>query len=74
MVGVDPSLAHTDTYNCGSAIAKYRLCVPSTSIIINHCIAENFGGIDFCQCCKGHHILINKGQKKVRLSVIKCCQ
>ena len=30
------------------------------------CVAEIFGGINFCQCGKGHHILnviINTGQK-----------
>ena len=32
------------------------------------CIAEKFGGIDFCQCSKGRHILyvmINAGQKLI---------
>lgn len=65
MVGVDPSLAHTDTYNCGSAIAKYRLCVPSTSIIINYCIAENFGGIDFANAVKVTIFSLIKDKKKL---------
>ena len=35
------------------------------------CVAENFGGINFCQCCKGCDILIAIINTRQKISVIK---